>query len=325
MMKEEKLAILLTNLGSPTAASPAAVRDYLAEFLGDPLVVGLPRWLWLPLLKGVILRGRPAKSARNYQKIWLQEGSPLLVYSARQAAALAEQFPPSGPAVYLAMRYPASSLQQAIERIARHGCSRVLLFPQFPQYSHTTTGSVVRKTTSLLHQAGSLQLQTIMDFHDHPAYIAALSASVRDYWRAHGRGDHLLLSFHGLPQKMIDRGDPYQAQCLTTAGLLANDLGLEPGDYTTGFQSRFGAGRWTRPAVSGLLANWGRQGLRRIDVLCPGFTCDCLETLEEIALTEKARFQAAGGGEFHYIPCLNQHPRWIGAMQKIIQDTPQNQ
>jgi ferrochelatase len=281
------------------------VRRYLAEFLSDPRVVELPRLVWLPLLHGLVLRMRPAKSAAKYAKIWTPEGSPLAVHTARQAALLQAKLP--GWRVVHAMRYGEPSIAGALARLA--DCDSVKVLPLYPQYAASTTESV-RDCLP----AGVPMLES---FHDHPAYIGALRARAREYWDVHGEPEVLLMSFHGLPQRAIARGDPYFRQCMATAEKLAAALGLDEERYRVGFQSRFGAAQWIQPYTVDVLARLGADRTRRVDVFCPGFVADCLETLEEIAIEGRRTFLDAGGGEFHALPCLNEHPAWIAALAQI--------
>jgi ferrochelatase len=278
------------------------VRAYLAEFLSDPRVVELPRWLWLPLLHGIVLRTRPARSARKYRAIWTAAGSPLAVHTERQAALLRSTL--GRVQVDYAMRYGAPAIRPQLERLAR---PRVIV-PLYPQYSHSTTGSVMDLVPE----------ETVVgDFHEHPGYIDALAAGVRRAWAAHGRGDKLLMSFHGLPQRAVARGDPYEAQCRRTAALLAHRLGLGAEQYLPTFQSRFGAARWLQPYTEPTLVRLARRGVRRVDVVCPGFVSDCLETLEEIGIAARRAFMAAGGQRLNLVPCLNESPEWIAALASI--------
>jgi len=272
------------------------VRAYLAEFLADPRVVELPRWLWLPLLHGVVLRRRPAQSAAKYAKVWMPEGSPLAVHTARQAQLLREA---SGLPVEYAMRYGEPGIASALRRLP----GKVRVVPLYPQYARSTTESVRDVVGS--------EVAFVEQFHDHPGYIAALAALVQDL------PDVLVMSFHGLPQRAVERGDPYRDQCQRTAALLAKELGLQPGQYRVAFQSRFGPARWLQPYTSAVLAELGAARTRRVDVLCPGFVADCLETLEEIAIEGREIFLDAGGGEFRALPCLNESPRWIAALADI--------
>ncbi|HJS37244.1 MAG TPA: ferrochelatase [Burkholderiales bacterium] len=287
---------MLVNLGTPAAPTPAAVRAYLAEFLSDPRVVELPRWLWLPILHGIVLRRRPAQSAAKYAKVWTAEGSPLAVHTARQAHLLRAA---TGLQVEYAMRYGEPAIPDVLRRMP--AATRVV--PLYPQYARSTTESV--------RDVVGGGVEFVEQFHDHPAYIAALAALVTDL------PDVLVMSFHGLPQRAVERGDPYQSQCLRTAELLARALRLRPEQYRVTFQSRFGPARWLQPYTADVLAELGAARTPRVHVLCPGFVSDCLETLEEIALEGGAIFRAAGGGEYRALPCLNESPAWIAALAAI--------
>jgi ferrochelatase len=271
------------------------VRRYLAEFLSDPRVVELPRLLWLPILHGIVLRTRPAKSAEKYRQIWTAEGSPLAVHTARQAALLSARY---------AMRYGTPSIKAVLKEM-----KDPLVVPLYPQYSRSTTESVI----DVLPKGTPV----VRDFHDDPAYIAALASLVSDYWKKKGKADKLVMSFHGLPQRSVDRGDPYQKQCFATAALLARELKLEEKDFVVTFQSRFGAARWLQPYTEPTLVELAHAGVSRVDVVCPGFVSDCLETLEEIDIAARRAYLAAGGREFRYIPCLNESPQWIAALAGI--------
>ena len=287
------------------------MRRYLAEFLSDARVVELPRWLWLPILHGIVLRTRPAKSAKKYASIWTPQGSPLAVHTQRQALLLGKILAEQNVKVAYAMRYGDPSIAEGLKKLS--GCE-VVVVPLYPQFSRSTAESVrdvLPPGTKMIEQ-----------FHDHPAYIAALAAGVQRHWQAHGRADKLVMSFHGLPQRSVDRGDPYQKQCIATAKILAGVLRLAPADYTVTFQSRFGAAKWLQPYTEPVLAALARGGATRVDVVCPGFVSDCLETLEEIAIEARGAFLAAGGKEFHALPCLNESPEWIVALAKIVETTP---
>jgi ferrochelatase len=316
--------VLLVNLGTPQAPTAAALRPYLKQFLSDPRVVEIPRAIWWPILNAVILTTRPAQSARKYEKIWTPEGSPLKVHTQRQAeqlqALLAEQAG-AGVAVEWAMRYGAPSVQDGLRGLRQRGCDRIVVLPLYPQYAASTTGSTydaVLDGLGVMRNVPALRL--LKQFHDHPAYIGALAASVREHWAAHGRPDRLVLSFHGVPRFTLDRGDPYHCQCQKTARLLSEALELPASAWQLTFQSRFGRAEWLRPYTMETMAQLGRDGIGRVDVICPGFVSDCLETLEEIAIENRAAFLAAGGREFHYIPCLNERPDWIAALASIALD-----
>ncbi|MEO5699242.1 MAG: ferrochelatase [Casimicrobiaceae bacterium] len=323
-----RVGVLLVNLGTPDDATPAAVRRYLAQFLADPRVVELPRAAWLPILHGVILRVRPAKSARKYASIWTNGGSPLLVHSVRQRTLLrgllGERLKGMGlpgdlAVVELGMTYGNPSVAAALERLKAANCDRILVVPLFPQYAASATGSAC---AAVLAAAGRMRrmpgLRTIDAFHDDPAYIRALAQCVNDYWMRNGRPDHLVLSFHGVPRRTLELGDPYFCHCQKTGRLLVAELGLAPKQFTISFQSRFGRAEWLTPYTAATVEALGKAGTRRVDVFCPGFVSDCLETLEEIGIEVKASFLAAGGQEFNAIPCLNEQPLWIAALTDLV-------
>jgi len=276
------------------------VRVYLAEFLSDPRVVRLPRLVWLPILHGIVLRKRPAQSAAKYAAIWTAEGSPLAVHTRRQAALL--QIALADAKVEYAMRYGEPSLAAARVRLPE---AKVL--PLYPQYSDSTTGSII-------DVMGPGQ-QIVMQFYDHPAYIEALAANVRRHWQAHGRGAKLVMSFHGLPKR---GGALYAGQCYGTSKLLADRLQLAGDEWITTFQSRFGFTEWLQPYTAPTLVSLAQQKVGRVDVVCPGFVSDCLETLEEIGIEARGAFLTAGGREFHLIACLNESPEWIAALAAIV-------
>lgn len=278
------------------------MRRYLAEFLSDPRVVPLPRMLWLPVLYGFVLNSRPRTSARKYAAIWTPDGSPLAIHTARQTQLLRSSLKEFR--VEYAMRYGEPSVASGLQKL--RSCESITVLPLYPQYSDSATGSVI--------DAVKGQYPVLEDFHDHPAYIAALSSSVNDYWAKHGRGRKLLMSFHGLPKK---GAGVYEQQCLATAGLLAEKLGLEESAWQATFQSRFGFADWLQPYTQPTLEALARDGVSEVDVFCPGFVSDCLETLEEIGITAKEAFLAAGGKELRLIPCLNEAPEWIGALAEI--------
>jgi ferrochelatase len=317
-----KPGVLLVNLGSPQAPTPSAVRAYLRQFLSDPRVVELPRALWLPLLYSVVLSVRPRASARRYAAIWSPDGAPLVVHTARQSVMLrgylGERHPAAGIEVQWAMRYGAPSIEHGMQALRARGCDRILVLPLYPQYSASTTASAVDAVNATLPGMRNVPaLRFVKHFHDHPSYIAALAQSVRDYWMQHGRGEHLLISFHGVPRFTLDRGDPYHCECQATGRLLAQALGLPAERFRIAFQSRFGRARWLEPYTADVLQQLGRDRIGRLDVICPGFVSDCLETLEEIALEGRALFLGAGGGSFHYIPCLNERNDWLHALADI--------
>ena len=316
----ERTAILLCNLGTPEAPEPAAVRRYLAEFLSDPRVVEIPRVVWWPILHGIILRTRPAKSARKYASIWTPEGSPLKVWTEKQAKLLTGYLGERGHRVEVryAMRYGAPSIAETLTELKDLGATRVLVLPLYPQYSGTTTASVVDAVCNWSHRIRTLpELRFVQRYHDDTRYIAALAKRVTDHWARNGRGDKLVLSFHGIPKRAITLGDPYHAECLITAQLLNERLALREGESIVTFQSRLGRAEWLQPYTEPTLIALAKQGVQRVDVFCPGFVSDCLETLEEIAQEGRAAFLSAGGREFHHVPCLNDQHEWIAALAAI--------
>ena len=322
------VGVLLVNLGTPGAATPAAVRRYLAEFLTDPRVVEIPAVAWRPVLHGVILRTRPAKSDARYQAIWTKDGSPLAVHTNKQKVLLsgyvgqklkAQGLPADHVVVDYAMRYGNPAIPAALDALRAKGCDRILVVPLYPQYAASTTGSTIDAVAAhVLHLRRVPGLRFVDAFHDDPGYIAALAANVNDYWMRHGRPEHLVLSFHGLPRRSLTLGDPYHCHCQKTARLLVRELGLEKQQWTLAFQSRFGRARWLEPYTATVLRKLGEARLRRVDVFAPGFVSDCLETLEELAIEGKQIYRAAGGGDYDVIPCLNEHPRWIAALADIV-------
>jgi ferrochelatase len=319
-----RTAILLINLGTPDAPTAQAVRPFLKQFLSDPRVVEIPRALWSIILNVVILPFRSRASAEKYESVWLREanmtGSPLLVHTERQAHALQRHLVAAGHDVVVAcsMRYGNPSIPSVLQTLRRQGVEQLLVLPLYPQYSGTTTATAVDAVTEVFSaMRNQPELRTVKHFHDHPGYIAALRERVLDYWRRHGAGGKLLLSFHGVPRRTLDLGDPYHCECLKTGRLLGEALGLEPGQYLVTFQSRFGKAEWLQPYTDPTLAELGRVGTARVDVFCPGFVADCLETLEEIAMEGAETFRDAGGGAFHFIPCLNDSPDWIGALADL--------
>ena len=318
--KAARTAVLICNLGTPDEASPAAVRRYLAEFLSDPRVVEIPRLLWWPLLHGVILRTRPARSARKYASVWLPEGSPLKVWTEKQAVLLAGYLGQRGHPVLVrhAMRYGRPSIASALDALKAEGVDRVLVLPLYPQYAAATTASTSDAVAAWTRQRRNVpELRFVKHFHDDPGYIGALARRVSDHWMTHGRPDRLVLSFHGLPRRSLTLGDPYHCECLKTGRLLTERLKLREDNVVVTFQSRFGKAEWLKPYTGATLVELASKGVGRVDVMCPGFVADCLETLEEIDQEVRAAFIAAGGKEFGYIPCLNDQHEWIAALAGI--------
>lgn len=320
---QPRIGVLLIQLGTPDAPTPAAVRAYLREFLSDPRVIEIPRLLWWPILHGFVLATRPKASARRYAQIWTGEGSPLKVHTERQTALLrghlSERAQHLPLVVDYAMRYGQPSIAGRLREMQAQRCDRVLLLPLYPQYSAGTTATALDAAFRCLQGLRNPPaVRTVKHFHDHRGYIAALAQSVRDYWLRNRRPDVLVMSFHGVPRRILDRGDPYHCECQKTARLLAEELGLGPEQYRVAFQSRFGRTQWLKPYTADVLAELGGRNTGRVDVLCPGFVADCLETLEEIAIEGKAAFLGAGGRDYHFIACLNERSDWIQALADIV-------
>ncbi|MGM0564792.1 MAG: ferrochelatase [Pseudomonadota bacterium] len=320
---KDKIGILMVNLGSPTAPTPGAVRRFLREFLSDTRVVEIPRWIWWFILNGIVLVVRPRKSAEAYRKIWLnQHGSPLVYYTRLQAEALQEALEANEAEhqilVDYAMRYGEPSIHDTIERLCERGVNKLLILPMYPQYSATTTASIVDEVGRVLSRMRNQpELRCVKDYYDHEAYISAMASHIREHWHNHGQAERLLLSFHGLPQRCVNKGDPYRQQCEITARLLADELLLEDHQWQLVFQSRFGAEEWLRPYTDKTLEKLGDDGVKSVDVFCPGFAADCLETLEEIAIQGRETFVEHGGQSLTYIPALNVRERHIEALTEV--------
>ena len=315
-----RTGLLLVNLGSPAEPTAAATRRYLAEFLADPRVVEIPRLVWWPILHGIILRVRPARSAAKYASIWMPEGSPLAVWTQRLTQALQQDFESSGTEVVVqqAMRYGSPGVAEGLDALRNADASRVLVLPLYPQYASATTASIWDAVARWSSQARYLpEFRFVNRYGDEPAYIESLAQSVRAHWGAKGRGPMLVMTFHGLPERSLKLGDPYHCECHKTARLLAEALGLERQEYRVTFQSRFGRAQWLRPYTEPALQEMAAAGLERVDVICPGFPVDCLETLEEIAIEAREAFLQAGGREFHYIPCLNASSAAVSAIAAV--------
>jgi len=315
-------AVVLVNLGTPDAPTARAVRRYLKQFLSDPRVVEIPRAVWWFILNGIILPFRSSKSAEKYASIWDAEGSPLRLNTERQAALLRARLLERGHRVHVtyAMRYGTPAVSQVLDELKAQGCDRILILPAYPQYSGTTTASIFDAVFQHFAKVRNVpELRLIKHYHDHDGYIQALKRSVQAHWDANGQPDKLVMSFHGVPKRTLLLGDPYHCECYKTARLLAQALGLSEADYVVTFQSRFGKAEWLQPYTAPTLQELARQGVQRVDVMCPGFTSDCLETLEEIAMEAKAEFLHAGGREFHFIPCLNDAPAWGRGMMEIAE------
>ena len=318
----ECLGVLLVNLGTPEAPTPQALRRYLRQFLGDRRVIELPRWKWLPILEGIVLRTRPRRVAKAYAEIWTEEGSPLLVTSRQQRVALEaalSQRASGRVKVALGMSYGEPSIPAALAELREQGARRIILLPLYPQYSGSTTASVFDATVSeLMRWRWVPEFRYIQHYADDPRYIRALADSVREYRAEHGSGELLLMSFHGVPRRYLDNGDPYHCQCHKTARLVATELGLADDEWMLSFQSRFGSEPWLQPYTDETVEALAKRGVSRIDAMCPGFSADCLETLEEIAGENREIFEGAGGRELHYIPCLNARSDHIDALAELV-------
>ena len=315
-----KTGVLLVNSGTPATLATADVRAFLAGLLGDPRVVELPRWLWLPILHGIILRVRPRASAKKYAAIWTPAGSPLAVQSEALRRGLEDSLRAQRIPVALAMLYTGGvRVPDAIASLRAAGAERVIVVPLFPQYCGATTGAVFDQVTAALQASRHMPaLRFVTSYHDEPAYIEALATSVQEHWREHGATRHLLMSFHGVPEYFVAKGDPYRAQCERTAELLARELGLDSGAWSVSFQSRFGRARWLQPYTSEVLAGLPARGVDSVSVVCPGFAADCLETLEEIGMENRDVFLAAGGGKYQYIAALNGRADHVGALRSVL-------
>ncbi|GHZ37359.1 ferrochelatase [Vibrio cholerae] len=316
MNNHKKLGILLANLGTPQAPTSQAVKAFLSQFLHDQRVVDMSRWLWCPLLHGIILPTRSPKVAKLYQSIWMDEGSPLMVYSRRQRDKLAEL---SQRPVELGMTYGEPSLLEGVRKLQQQGVEQIVVLPLYPQYSATTTAAVFDGLAKALRQLPVVpELHFIRDYHDHPLYIQALAKSVRTSWQLHGQGDLLLCSYHGIPKRYAQNGDIYPEHCQKTTELLAQALGLPQDKVMMTYQSQFGKEEWLQPYTDKTMEALPRQGIKKLDVICPAFSVDCLETLEEIAEQNQEIFLHSGGEAFHYVPCLNDSQSHIELMAALV-------
>lgn len=309
--------VLLVNLGTPDEPTASAVRRYLREFLSDRRIVEIPRLIWWLILHLLVLPLRPRKSAAAYQRVWSREGSPLLAISKRQAAALQAQLP--GVRVQLAMRYGNPSVANGLQALRDAGCTRLLVVPAYPQYSGATTASVMDAVWKELQQWRWIpEVRHINDYYDRPGYIQALANSVREQWAQRPRGEKLLISFHGVPRRTLELGDPYHCHARKTARLLSEELELSEGEFAMSFQSRFGKAEWLQPYTTATLQQWATEGVKTVDVICPGFSADCLETLDEIAFEADEDFKAAGGESLRYLPALNDREDHIIMLADLV-------
>ncbi len=318
---QSRTGILLINLGTPEAPTAKALRPYLKQFLSNSRVIELSPWLWNIVLYGFILNFRPKKSAEKYAQIWMPEGSPLKVHTERQTKllrTLLEKNLQPAPIVEYAMNIGNPSISTVLQQMKARGCERILTIPLFPQYASSSTAAAMDGVfDSLKNMRNMPAIRSIKQYHDNPGYIAALAQNITEYWQQHGKPNKLIMSFHGIPRKTLDQGDPYHCSCQKTGRLLAAALELNPDQYQVCFQSRFGAAKWLTPYTSEALEQLGQANTARVDVVCPGFVSDCLETLEEIAIEGKETFVKAGGKDFHYIPCLNERDDWIQTLSDL--------
>ncbi|MDO5609252.1 MAG: ferrochelatase [Pseudomonadota bacterium] len=311
--------LVIVNLGTPSAPTAEAVRVYLREFLTDKRVVQIPHWLWKPMLDWLILPRRSPVVAEKYAEIWIDGVSPLLLYTRRLAEAMQTRM--AGWRVLPAMRYGAPALSAAIAQLHGEGIGEITVLPLYPQYSTTTTASVEDVVAWMQRQLADADIRLIRDYHVDPGWVAAVADSIRAHWAAHGRGERLVLSFHGIPERLVKGGDPYADHCEAGTAAIAEALGIARHDIVLTYQSRFGKERWLQPYTLATLEQLGREGVQKLDVVCPGFAVDCLETLEEIAMQNADAFRANGGGQLRYIPCLNDSPAHADALVRLIHAT----
>lgn len=318
--EQNQTGVLIMNLGTPNAPTAEAVKPYLRQFLSDHRVVELPKLLWQPILRGIILPFRSGNSAHGYEKVWLKEGSPLAVFTRRQCEGLTQRLPENVHTAY-AMTYGKPSVHEALTILKSKGVGRLIVLPLYPQYAGSSGGAALDKVLGeLLCQRNQMSVRTVSRFYNHPSYIAALAAQIRNFRNQHGAGDQLMFSFHGIPQRHHDNGDPYPDECRETARLTAAALGLDESQYIVSFQSQFGKDKWIGPSTQKLFDELPAKGVRRLDVVCPGFVSDCLETMEEIAIAGREQFHAAGGTQFQYIPCLNDNPDFLDTLAQIVRE-----
>ncbi|MCC5826319.1 ferrochelatase [Alkalimonas sp.] len=326
--QQDKVGVLLTNLGTPDAPTPKALRRYLAEFLSDPRVVEVPRLLWWLILHGVILRIRPRRSAKAYATVFTDQGSPLLFHTQRQCDAVRAQLQTKGHQqleVAFAMRYGNPSIQSALNELFAKGVRKLVVLPLYPQYSASTSASTFDAIARDFMQRRWLpDLRFVSHYHDFPPYIEAAAQQIESFWQHHGRPEKLLFSYHGIPKRYLLNGDPYHCECYKTSRLIAERLGLTENEYITSFQSRFGREEWLKPYTDETLKSLPQQGIKHVQVFCPGFSADCLETIEEIAEENKDYFLHAGGEQYHYIPALNDNPAHIDALCQLIEQNLAN-
>lgn len=321
--QQNKIGILLMNLGTPDAPTAEAVKPYLKQFLSDFRIVELPKMLWQPILHGAILPFRSKNSAHGYEKVWLNEGSPLAVFTQRQCEGLRARLPDDVFVEY-AMTYNKPSVANVLAKMKANGVGRLLVMPLYPQYAGSSAGAALDKVfLQLLQQRNQMSVRTVSRFYDNVGYVKAAAKQIRAYRAKHGSGDKLMFSFHGIPQAHHDKGDPYSHECHASAKLIAQELGLSHEQYIVSFQSQFGTSKWLSPSTQDLFGTLPKQGVRKLDVVCVGFLADCIETMEEIAIAGREQFYEAGGEQFQYIPCLNDNPDWLDALAELAKDNLQ--
>lgn len=318
--QEDRVAVLITNLGTPQAPTARALRPYLKQFLSDPRVVEFPRWLWCLILNGIILRVRPRRSAKSYASVWTQEGSPLLIHTQAQAEALAKGLQDKNIIVDFAMRYGEPAIDKVLQKLQDLGVRKLLVLPLYPQYCAATTASTFDALAEDFRQRRWIpELRFITQYHDTEPYIQAAAAHIQAYWKQRGRADKLIFSYHGIPKRYLLNGDPYHCQCYKTSRLIAEALGLQKDDYLTTFQSRFGREEWLQPYTDMTLKKLPEMGIKSVQIFCPGFAADCLETIEEIGVENRHYFLDSGGENYEYIPALNAEPVHVEALLKLIE------
>lgn len=324
----KKQGVLLCNLGTPDEPTPQAVRRYLSQFLHDKRVVSISRWVWCLILHGIILRIRPGKVSKLYKKIWLKEGSPLLVYAQKQRQKLqneindrfVDQRYGKHVPVEIAMAYGNPSIDNALQALRTQGCERIIVVPLYPQFSSATSASIFDRIAKYYKNEFFIpEISFVGDYHDHPHYIHSLARSVQCFREHHGQSQKLLFSFHGVPQRFSEKGDPYEAQCRKTTELVVKELGLSDDDYAISFQSRFGKEEWVKPYTDELLTQWAKDGVESVQIISPSFSADCLETLEELAIENRDIFLENGGSEYQYIPALNDDRPHIELMLQLVE------
>lgn len=318
--QQNQTGVLIMNLGTPQTPTAQDVKPYLRDFLSDQRVVELPPLLWKTVLHTFILPFRSKASAHGYETVWLDEGSPLSVFTRRQCEGLKQRLPQSVHIAY-AMSYSRPTAAEALAELKAKGVGQIIVLPLYPQYAASAGAAALDKVfATLMRQRNQMSVRTISRFFDHPAYIQALAQQIREYRQQNGASEKLMFSFHGIPQAQHDQGDPYPLECKRTAHLVAQELGLSEHDYIVSFQSQFGKAKWIAPSTQELFDTLPKNGIKSLDVVCPGFVSDCLETMEEIAIAGREQFLEAGGKQFHYIPCLNDRPEWLDAIAQIIRE-----